>query len=510
MLTQHILAELASNCQHRDLIKARLVLDQFGRLDGSVRRRVLFELNRCPDEFAIPLLVYLSVRQQSAAEHFPVLTEIIRDKALNNPSVIFGHLRADEPDVSAYLLLIEQLQLKTAVPALLRLLGQATDKTVIRQVLLIMGVVGDETVVEPVAEFLYTGDPDITETAFEVLGRLPLAKARRRLNELLGSDNAGLRNQAWRQLVRVGSPAVPLLLENLLLSDKDRRILSLNILQEIADPASVEAVRRLVTSRPPDPNERFAAYEALAALPLRKGDYILAAGLTDNDAGIRIAAARAIDRHLDDSLFNGIMNLLKTGNDEAAQIAKAVIDAQTETLAIRLLAQPFFERVFIAYIGGKVAPEVRRFYIGLLRETDGADMVRRIEALSQDQVSTTPRPLIAAVDDSRLILKMYQSVLNELGYEPVLFDQPQALLKWLETNHPQTVFSDLNMPDMNGIDLLRRLRTRYRPESLPVFIVTTQQETRDVAEAMQLGANGFIAKPFTAETLGAALTGGSR
>jgi len=66
------------------------------------------------------------------------------------------------------------------------------------------------------------------------------------------------------------------------------------------------------------------------------------------------------------------------------------------------------------------------------------------------------------------------------------------------------IFSDINMPNLNGLDFLRKLKeTPYK--DLPVIIVTTEGGERTVSEAITLGAKGFIRKPFTTEQMEAVL-----
>jgi len=116
MLSQQILTEFMDNCRHHDLIKARLVLDHFDQVEDSTRRRILFELNRCADSFAIPLLVFLSVRHHAISAQYPTWAESIRDKARNSPAVVIDHLQAPPAELNLNLESIATLRLEQAVP----------------------------------------------------------------------------------------------------------------------------------------------------------------------------------------------------------------------------------------------------------------------------------------------------------------------------------------------------------------------------------------------------------
>ena len=63
------------------------------------------------------------------------------------------------------------------------------------------------------------------------------------------------------------------------------------------------------------------------------------------------------------------------------------------------------------------------------------------------------------------------------------------------------VVSDLNMPNMNGFELLRQIRADAALKALPVLLVTAEAKKEDIVTAAQIGASGYIVKPFTKATL---------
>jgi CheY-like chemotaxis protein len=115
------------------------------------------------------------------------------------------------------------------------------------------------------------------------------------------------------------------------------------------------------------------------------------------------------------------------------------------------------------------------------------------------------RHKVVAVDDSRMILNIYKATLHELGFEPVLFEFPASALEWLQTEKPLLVLTDLNMPNITGIQLTERIRKKYSAKLLPVIMVTTQNESQDNEEAYAAGVNAIVHKPFNSTSLGAAM-----
>ena len=108
------------------------------------------------------------------------------------------------------------------------------------------------------------------------------------------------------------------------------------------------------------------------------------------------------------------------------------------------------------------------------------------------------------VDDSAAIRKILQRVLQQieipLGNVFEASDGKQAL-DLLNQHSVQLVLSDINMPNMDGIELLRTLRSSVQWQDLPVIMITTEGSQAKVAEAAKLGATSYVRKPFTADQL---------
>ena len=321
------------------------------------------------------------------------------------------------------------------------------------------------------------------------------------LNQTLQSHSATLRTYSKGKLIELGSKAAPTLIANLTSTDLDLQIHSLNALLEIGDESAIKPIRKLINTQPHNPNVRFAAFEALANLPVRKGDYIWASGLLDPESNIRLAAARAIDRSLDDVLAAGIRNMVKSHDQEAMQVVRAVLDSQAKNIFLNLVRHDIGLDLILDYLLSQAHHEIRAFFIQVLSEAGYDDLARSIADSLQQGQGVQEIVKVCAVDDSRMILSIYRSVLNELGYEPQLFNNPETALAWLRENRVKFVCTDLNMPEMTGIDLTRALRTVYTSDQLPIIMVTTQGDSHDHREAMAAGVNAIAIKPFDAASL---------
>ena len=117
---------------------------------------------------------------------------------------------------------------------------------------------------------------------------------------------------------------------------------------------------------------------------------------------------------------------------------------------------------------------------------------------------------VLIVDDSAAIRKILQRVLRQtdipIGEVLDAGDGVEAL-KILSTRHVNLILSDINMPNMDGLQLLAQLKANDKWKSVPIVMVTTEGGQGKVIEAVQLGAAGYVRKPFTAEQIKEKLTG---
>jgi two-component system chemotaxis response regulator CheY len=106
------------------------------------------------------------------------------------------------------------------------------------------------------------------------------------------------------------------------------------------------------------------------------------------------------------------------------------------------------------------------------------------------------------VDDFSTMRRIVRNLLKEIGYQNAdEAEDGQVALNKLKGTRFDFVVSDLNMPNMNGFELLRRIRSDAELQSLPVLLVTAEAKKEDIITAAQAGASGYIVKPFTKATL---------
>ena len=109
---------------------------------------------------------------------------------------------------------------------------------------------------------------------------------------------------------------------------------------------------------------------------------------------------------------------------------------------------------------------------------------------------------ILIVDDFSTMRRIVKNLLNDLGFaDTAEAEDGQGALAHLRSNRCDFVVTDWNMPGMSGIELLRAIRADAQLAKLPVLMVTAEANRDQIIEAARCGVNGYIIKPFTANTL---------
>ena len=117
---------------------------------------------------------------------------------------------------------------------------------------------------------------------------------------------------------------------------------------------------------------------------------------------------------------------------------------------------------------------------------------------------------ILVVDDSAAIRKILQRVLRQTGMAIRAIHEAgdgQEALAFLAEHPVHLVLTDINMPKMDGLQLLASLKASAQWRNIPVVMITTEGGETKVAEAVKLGAAGYVRKPFTADQIKEKLAG---
>lgn len=107
------------------------------------------------------------------------------------------------------------------------------------------------------------------------------------------------------------------------------------------------------------------------------------------------------------------------------------------------------------------------------------------------------------VDDSSTMRRIIKNTLSRLGYTNILEGEDGAMGWTILDENPDVgmLITDWNMPEMNGLELVKKARADERFRDLPIIMVTTEGGKTEVITALKAGVNNYIVKPFTPQVL---------
>ncbi len=286
----------------------------------------------------------------------------------------------------------------------------------------------------------------------------------------------------------------------------------------IGDPSALPTLLDLINVQPKEANIRQALYEALERIPSARSAISLAGGLSDRVEAVRMSAARAVDKNLSRVLVAGLKNIVRQEDETACGAVAALIDAEADSIFNFLLDEPSFVRLAVDHVTTQAAPGTRNHFIDLLRSKNRQALAADMESRVQTACARSNKNIleIYVVDDSRMMLKLYQNKLMKLGHQPAVFESPEKAITAVSVAKPDVLITDLNMPKINGIQLTREIRRKYTRQQLPIIMITTQSDFIEVDKGghhpgvnrnylIQSGINSLLHKPFTDEQLETAI-----
>jgi two-component system chemotaxis response regulator CheY len=110
---------------------------------------------------------------------------------------------------------------------------------------------------------------------------------------------------------------------------------------------------------------------------------------------------------------------------------------------------------------------------------------------------------VLIVEDSDSTRSMMRTIVEDLGEEYLVFDARNGFeaLRMLPSEEFQLILTDINMPDINGLELINFVKTNDRYKHIPMIIVSTERTEEDRKRGLELGADAYITKPFKPEEL---------
>lgn len=112
------------------------------------------------------------------------------------------------------------------------------------------------------------------------------------------------------------------------------------------------------------------------------------------------------------------------------------------------------------------------------------------------------RSQVLIIDDEAIMRKLLEQILKE-KYEVISLENGKEALEWMYSgNIPDLVVADLNMPEINGFEYIRRVRESGFFKDLPLIVLSGEESSAERIKSLKLGANDYLVKPFNPEELG--------
>jgi twitching motility two-component system response regulator PilH len=108
---------------------------------------------------------------------------------------------------------------------------------------------------------------------------------------------------------------------------------------------------------------------------------------------------------------------------------------------------------------------------------------------------------VLIVDDSPSQVRLMQGLLETEGYQPVGLNDPKRIEETISAEAPSVILLDVVMPERNGFQVCRELKSNTKFNTIPVILVTSKDTPSDRYWGEQQGADGYVTKPFTREEL---------
>lgn len=105
------------------------------------------------------------------------------------------------------------------------------------------------------------------------------------------------------------------------------------------------------------------------------------------------------------------------------------------------------------------------------------------------------------IEDEKELAELLGEHLRRWGYEPTILNEGKSAVAWVRANHPSVILLDLMLPDIDGFSICETLKLERDTNLIPVIMVTALSGQEDKVKGLQVGANRYLTKPFTAHDL---------
>jgi len=308
--------------------------------------------------------------------------------------------------------------------------------------------------------------------------------------------NPSFRRVVISSLASMGEDILPDLEKCLASGDKDEKIMAANVIGMAGKKRGADILVAHL-EKAGDANLKFAIYEALGRISSMRSVIGLTDGLAEGDDLVLIAVVTALDHQCNPGVVKVLRETIVRGDAQSDRVLSAVITSHARKLFTSLYKDGGVKDALLAAVKKSADQEAIEAFRAELVNIGGEQVAQDIHLLSPGEAAAKEKRILAA-DDSRAMLLFYKSVAADLGIEMVTVEDGKKAFDYLQADSEfDLIITDMNMPNMDGIELTREIRKRAEWAKIPVLMATTESEKTQSDLARQVGVTDFIPKPFT-------------
>lgn len=312
-------------------------------------------------------------------------------------------------------------------------------------------------------------------------------------------ENPSFRRVVITSLAAMGEAVLPALEKCLVSGDKDEKIMAANIVgltghKQGADMlvAQLEEVS--------DQNLKFAMYEALGRIPSMRSVIGLSDGLAEKDELVLLAVVTGLDQQCNPGVLKVVGEAIARGDGQSAHVVNAIVTARAKNIFSALYKDGKFAGFLMKQLLACGDAEAIAIFRGVLEGMGSDQALADAKRLGAGAGAATSEKRLLAADDSKAMLFFYKGVAADLGMALVTAEDGKKAFELLQTDSKfDLLITDMNMPNMDGIELTQEIRKRPEWAALPILMATTESEKSQTERATAAGVNNFITKPFNKE-----------
>jgi CheY-like chemotaxis protein len=308
--------------------------------------------------------------------------------------------------------------------------------------------------------------------------------------------NPSFRRIVISTLAGMGEAILPALEKCLDTGDKDEKIMAANVIGMTGKKRGADILVAHL-EKAEDVNLRFAIYEALGRISSMRSVIGLTDGLAEGNDLVLIAVVTALDRQCNPGVVKVLNEIIARGGARSERVLAAIITAHARQVFAALYKEGGQREALVAAVHKSGDQEAVGAFRAELARIGGEQAAKDMEQLSLGEAGAKEKRILAA-DDSKAMLFFYKGVAAELGMELVTAEDGKKAFDYLQIDSEfDLIITDMNMPNMDGIELTREIRKKPEWAKIPVLMATTESEKTQAELARQAGVTEFITKPFS-------------